>query len=418
MLPVLRQRDFFLLWLGGLISLLGDRAMRVALPVYVYQQTGSTLATAAMAASYYLPAVLLGSLAGVFTDRWDRRRVMIGANFIQAGVILLLLLVRSADWLWLVYLVSFTDTAVSLFVQPAQGALIPNLVDEEQFVPANALGALGTNLGRLAGPPVGGVLIGLFGLGSVALVDGASFLLAATLFALISVTRKPAPEAMTEASRIGLWREWREGLALVRRDRLIAALFVVLSVTSFGGAMIDPLIAPFVLSVLRRGPATLGWLPTVGAAGGIVAGLLIGRIGRRFQPRRLVGAGTVLTGLLMVALYNQTWILAVAALWFVLSLPVVAANVGAQTLLQAGVPDRYRGRVYGALNTAMAMLSLGSVALSGALAEVVGVVAMLSVAGGVTIVAGLLALLLLPSSGRSFESAGGDRPAQVGVKRS
>nr|MDQ3328987.1 MFS transporter [Chloroflexota bacterium] len=120
MLEVLRLRNFVLLWFGGLVSLIGDRAMRIALPVYVYQQTGSTLATAGMAATYYLPAVVLGSVAGVFADRWDRRQIMVAANLIQATVMLLLLLVRSDGWLWLVYVVSLVDTSVATFFQPAE----------------------------------------------------------------------------------------------------------------------------------------------------------------------------------------------------------------------------------------------------------------------------------------------------------
>ena len=73
MLTVLRHRNFALLWVGGLISVIGDRALMTALPFYVYQQTGSTLASAAMYAAFYLPSVLLGSVGGVFADRWDRK---------------------------------------------------------------------------------------------------------------------------------------------------------------------------------------------------------------------------------------------------------------------------------------------------------------------------------------------------------
>src|SRR3954447_24588931 len=105
MLVTLRQRNFALVWFGGLISLIGDRAMLVALPFYVYQQTGSTLGTAALFTASYLPMVLFGSVAGVFVDRWDRKRIMIVTNLIQACVMLPLLLVRSSAWIWLIYLV-------------------------------------------------------------------------------------------------------------------------------------------------------------------------------------------------------------------------------------------------------------------------------------------------------------------------
>src|SRR5688572_7749656 len=103
MLAVLRQRNFALVWVAGLISLTGDWLLMVALPLVVYDLTGSTAATAAAAATRVLPNLLVGPVAGVFVDRWDRRRTMIASNLLLGVSILPLLLVRSADWLWLLY---------------------------------------------------------------------------------------------------------------------------------------------------------------------------------------------------------------------------------------------------------------------------------------------------------------------------
>jgi len=415
-LAVLRQRNFVLLWLSGLVSLTGDRAMRIALPVYVYQQTGSTLATAGMAATYYLPAVVLGSVAGVFADRWDRRQIMIATNLIQATVMLLLLLVRSNGWLWLVYVVSLVDTSVATFFQPAESAIVPNLVDEEHLIPANSLGSLNNTIARIAGPPIGGTLIGLFGIGSVAIFNGASFLIAAGLVALILAPSRSAPAASEVAevvvsSWVRVWREWRAGLTFVRRDRLVVSLFIVLSVTSFGGAMIDPLFSPFVLSVLGRGPATIGWILTTFSIGGLLAGFLVGWFGSKVRPRQLVSFGTILTGMLMVAMYNQKSLAPVVVLGFLMYLPVVAAGVGADTMLQTGIPDAFRGRVYGALSTTNGLLCLGSVGVSGVLSQYVGIVPMLTTAGCVTVLAGTLALVLIPRAERRDDSAHRDQAA-------
>ncbi len=344
MLVVLRQRDFGLLWLGGLISLTGDRAMRIALPVYVYQQTGSTLATAGMATTYYLPAVMLGSVVGVFVDRWDRRKIMIVTNLIQTSVMLLVLLVRSDGWLWLVYAVSLLDTTVSIFFQTAENAVVPNIVDEEHLVPANSLGAMNNSLARLAGPPIGGLLIGLFGLASVALFNAASFLIAAGLFWLISAQTRTTPAASDVAGEavsawVRVWREWLEGLVLVPRDRLIAVLFVVMSVTSFGGAMIDPLFHPFALSELRADPASIGWLLTTYAIGGLFAGVVVGWIGSKLRPWHLTSFGTVLTGLFMVTMYNQTSLPVVMFLGF-----LRVSDVHACGWRQRGLADNAPGQ--------------------------------------------------------------------------
>jgi MFS family permease len=410
MLATLRRPNFALLWCAGLISLIGDRAMMTALPFYVYQQTNSTLATAALFTAAYLPMVLLGSVAGVFVDRWDRKRIMVLTNLIQAFVMLLLLLTHSSAWLWLVLLVAFVETSVAMFFGPAERALLPRLVRENQLIPANALTGLNDNIARLAGPPIGGALLGFLGLGSVAIVDSASFLIAAVLISLISVSSRPPRDQVdvTDAvvsSWLRVWREWLDGLKVVRNDRLIAALFVVLGVTSLGGTIIDPLYAPFVRSVLHGGAAALGWLSTTGALGGLLGGLIVGQLGRKILPRHLTGVGTVVVGLLMLVMYNQTSLPVVMVLGFVMTVPVVGAGVGSSTLLQTGVPDAYRGRVFGALNTTAALVGLAGVGLAGIFGDILGIVPMLSVAGGITLLAGVIALVILPKGKAHSELA-------------
>src|SRR5437660_938968 len=123
MLSVLRQRSFALLWFGQLISVAGDRLLFVALPFYIYQLTGSTLATGGMFIAQLIPSLLLGSVAGVFVDRWDRRRVMIVSDLLRGLLLLLLLLVHSADLLWLMYAVAFAQSAIGQFFAPARNAI-------------------------------------------------------------------------------------------------------------------------------------------------------------------------------------------------------------------------------------------------------------------------------------------------------
>ncbi len=85
MVETLRNRNFTLLWLGQLVSMTGDWVIFIALPLYVYEQTGSALATGAMFISHTLPKLVVGSLAGAFVDRWDRKRTMIVADFVRAA---------------------------------------------------------------------------------------------------------------------------------------------------------------------------------------------------------------------------------------------------------------------------------------------------------------------------------------------
>src|SRR4051812_48188363 len=119
MFTILRQRNFGLVWFGGLVSSTGDWMLLMALPVYAYQLTGSTLATGGTLASVVAPQLLFGSVAGVFVDRWDRRRTLIVINGLLALGLLPLLLADSADRLWLMYTVAFVEASLSQFLRPA-----------------------------------------------------------------------------------------------------------------------------------------------------------------------------------------------------------------------------------------------------------------------------------------------------------
>src|ERR687891_2526367 len=108
MLRVLRQRNFALLWIGGLISMIGDWVLIVGLPAEIYRRTGSTLATAGMVLAYLVPSLALGSIAGVFVDRWNRRRLMIVVDLLLAACLLPLMFVDALG-LWVAYVVLQPD---------------------------------------------------------------------------------------------------------------------------------------------------------------------------------------------------------------------------------------------------------------------------------------------------------------------
>ncbi len=156
MLAVLRQRNFSLLWIGQIISNVGDWVLFVALPFYIYFLTGSTLATGIMFIVQTLPRLFFGSVAGVFVDRWNRKYTMVIANMIQSLILIPLFLVHSQQFVWIVYICAFTDSLVSQFFNPAQTAIIPMLVEEKDLLPANSLNSMSQELTRLVGPSLGG----------------------------------------------------------------------------------------------------------------------------------------------------------------------------------------------------------------------------------------------------------------------
>src|ERR1700680_3855458 len=147
----LRQRDLRLLLGAGLISVTGDWVLRVGLAYYVYVLTGSTLATALILLASFVPQIVLGSLAGVFVDRWDSKRAMIASNLLLAAGLLPLIAVRHAGQAWIIYSVLAWEGCIQQFFTPAQQSLLPHLVDDDQLITANALNGQSSDLSRLAG---------------------------------------------------------------------------------------------------------------------------------------------------------------------------------------------------------------------------------------------------------------------------
>jgi MFS family permease len=413
MLAILRQRNFALLWLGSLVSFVGDWVLFIALPVYVYDLTGSALATGGMFIAQTAPRLLLGSLAGVFVDRWDRRRTMIAANLLSAAALLLLLLVRSGADLWLVYLAAFLQASIALFFQPAESALVPTLAGEEHLVHANALIALNWELTRLIAPPLGGLVMALFGLGSVIAIDSVSFLFSAAMIALIALppAGRPQPAAEQPNNVAGAWRAvWRElieGLQLVRGDRLVWSLFIITGVAMVAEGIINVLGFPWLKQVLHGDALTRGWMASAQAVGGLLGGLLIGRMSKQLQPANLIGLSGILLGLASLALINVTALPIVPSLWLPTALllkllqgvPIIGLFVSVDTLLQQSVADQYRGRIFGAYGALSALATLAGQAAASLLGDWAGLVPVLSWMGIMYLLAGLCALALLRRSG-------------------
>ncbi len=407
MLAVLRRRDFALLWLGGLISMAGDWILFAALPFFVYERTGSTVATAGMIVASLAPSVALGTVAGVFVDRWDRKRVLVVANLVQAAAVALLLLVPNDGWLWVVYAVAAAQSAVASFSHPAEGALLPSLVDDADLVPANALNALNNRLARLGGAPVGGALFAYVGLEAVVVVDCATFVAAALLITAIA-RRRPDRAAWAEdgagaaearSAAAAFWGEWLDGLRIIRRERTIAVLFVVFGLMTFGGTMLDPLDVAWVRDVLGEGPEVYSWLITTHAATGIVGTLLVGRFGAPLAPGALIGCSSLVAGAALAVRYNVPAVPLALAMAGVTGISSVISGVGVETLAQRTVRDEYRGRVFGSLGASGALLSLAGAATGGLLAEVVGIVLMLNVAAALVVLAGLVVLRAFAPTG-------------------
>jgi MFS family permease len=406
MFSMLRNRDFGLLWLAGLISMAGDTALVIALPLHIYRLTDSTLATSGVIASTLLPRVLFGSFAGVFADRWDRKRVMMFSDLSRAIILLPLLLVP--DHLILVYAIAAAQGILGLCFSPAESAMLPTLVGEDKLVQANALNSLNDNLAMLIGPPLGAFLYAFMGIGGAALYDSVTYAGSAILLGLIVADTRPKREVNAEiiGSQVKhILSEWRAGLSIVRRDQSLRVVFVSRSLANIAeGVFLTLGISPLVLDVLGGTPSQVGWPPMAQAIGGMLAGVVVIRIGHRLSKRWLFGGGMVGLGLCDFSTFNAFRFAAagtpavVVAMGFMTlaGIPAVAGGAGSQTIVQEQTTDAYRGRVFGALSSISGVAMVAGLAIGGVLGDRIGLFPVLSASAMVRVVGGIVALVFLP----------------------
>lgn len=405
MIATLRQRNVLLAWLGGLITMTGRWTIRIALPLHIYDITGSTLAMSGMLIAEIVPALLLGSIAGVFVDRWDRKRAMVVTNVILAASILPLLVVRSPEWLWVAYAATFTQSSAAVFFRPAENALLPRLVDEEHLLSVNSLNALNNNLARLIGPAVGGTVMGWFGLTAVVVAACVAFLIGASLVGRITASGRPDRMEIDVVDTAGrawhrVWREWTDGLARVRRNRAVSTLLGLDAVAALGEGVFGVMFVVWVADTLGGDAREMGWLMSAQAVGGLTGGVLLGSLTARAAPARLFGGASLAFGLLDLALFNYP--LVISGVWLgilliaLVGVPSIGIGAGFTTMLQQSVRDAYRGRIFGLMGTTSSLLRLAGTLIAGVLGGIAGPLVLLNIQGGSYILMGVLALIVLP----------------------
>ena len=294
--------------------------------------------------------------------------------------------------------------------------MLPRLVEKRDLVAANSLGAFAANTARLVGPTVGGIVAGLYGLGAVAAVDSATFLIAAVLVTVVRTSGAPDRAGIVDVSAVAagrlraFWREWVDGLSLVTRSRTIRVLFGLAALSSLGEGSFGVLFVVWVNRVIGGTALELGWFMTAQAVGGLVGGLVIVRITRGMSPRQVLGVASVAFGLLDALLFVSPLIRPEIVVSLVVigivGIAGVAFMAGFNAILQTSVDDAYRGRVFGAIFATMAVLRLASTVIAGVLGGIVSPIPLLiAMQSGSYVVLGLAALGLLPrEAGREREN--------------
>ncbi|MFQ6058483.1 MAG: MFS transporter [Anaerolineae bacterium] len=400
----LQNSDFRALWLGQLISQIGDSFAILAVLVVINQLTRSTLALGLMVVAVTLPQLLFGLIAGVFVDRLDRKVTMIVSDVVRGLAILALLTVHTADRIYVFFIVGFVMGTVGVFFNPARNAVLPNIMDEELLLPANALTQTGQVMATVFGPALAGLFIGWFGPAFAFLFDSLTFFISAAAIATMAL---PFHNAGVEKASVGvLWNQLGEGLAFIRDHRTILNIMITAAVAMLGLGAITVLGVKYLDEELGIGPTGLGFLNSVQGIGMVAGGILIGNFAAHLRANRIVGVGMTVLGLALASLSVAPSFSLVLVAAFIIGLCMVSARTTLAAMTQALVPDEKRGRVESALNTLITVATMTSMGLAGLLGDPLGVRVVFLLAGLITALSGVMATFTL----RQPQEAGQSRP--------
>jgi predicted MFS family arabinose efflux permease len=348
-----RNRSFRQLWLGQVVSQMGDWFDTIALYTIILRLTGSGRNVGLLLVARFVPSFLFGPISGVVADRFSRQRIMIVSDILRAWVVLGFLFVRRPDQLWIIYVLTVFQLGLSTFFEPAKTAAIPSIVEDRELVAANAISSVTWSAMLTIGAAVGGFITGWFGTDVAFILDAATYLLSAALIARIRVPkRKKRERQKVTLGRLLGTKETIEGIKYVKdRPRVLAALLVkpawgigggILTILAVFGERIFP-----VGKDAAQGIGVLFAARGIGTAvGPIVARRLSGEGNRRMQAS--IGIAFLIAGIFYVLFGSATS--------FIFALVVLGiAHCGGSILwvfstviLQRAVDDNFRGRVFAA----------------------------------------------------------------------
>jgi predicted MFS family arabinose efflux permease len=355
-----RNRNFVAALIGGTVNDVGDWMLEIAVPVYVYTETGSGAATALVYIIDLVVGVALGPYGGSLADRWNLRTTLIGTNLLQIAALLPLFAV-TADRVWPAFVVAAVQAAIAQVNNPAAFALYPRIVRPDQLVRANAFASSGGSIARLLGSSLGGILVATGGLDAVAFVDATTFLVGA-LGAVFIDRSVVAPLASPHDDSTERDTSVRGGIEALRSRPAVAALLGVEGVSRVAFAAFPVIFIVFVSDELAGDGTEIGLIRAMSAFGGIVAALVIARTANRFAAPNLMVVGYAAFFVVGLAFVNAPPL--TDALWVYLILfalggfPNVTSQVGQRSTMQQLCPPEVLGRLSG-LSAAVGAIGAG-----------------------------------------------------------
>ncbi|MCA9984715.1 MAG: MFS transporter [Anaerolineales bacterium] len=397
---ILAVANYRWLWLGQTVSEFGDALTHLALILLINRVTdGDTSAIAYLLIALAIPRATLGLLAGVFVDRWDRKRIMQVSDLSRAVLVLGFILVATTDnaQLGWIYALAFVHSVMGTFFNPARSAIIPNILPEKGLLAANSLSQISFVLFRVLGASAAGILVGQANAFSlIYLVDAITFVFSFIFISRIALTGRQvtAPAALDSQPARQILGQIREGIGVIFASRVLVGTIVGAGMTMLGLGAVNILMAPFIVNNLAVSETWFGAIEAVQVAGMIISGALVAVLAARLLPTHIVALGLIGVGggIGLTFLVPNIWWL--FPLLFTVGLFITPLNASISTLFQTEVADEQRGRTGAALSAMMELAGLISMFLAGTVAAAIGVRNVFALSGALTILAGIAAWLI------------------------
>lgn len=357
-------------WIGQVVSEVGDHFNNIAVFGLVLATTKSGLVVSGVMLSRAIPVILVGPLAGVVLDRFDRKKVMIASDLFRAVVAACFVFTVHRHDTWLLYLLSALLMAASPFFSAGRAAILPSIANKDELHTANSLTQTTQWTTLSVGAFLGGSSVAQFGFELAFLFNAVSFLISAICISRLHLPGRgfrPA-HAHTEAEVVRPWHEYKEGLAYMRSRPLILGIGGIALGWATGGGAAQILFSIFGEIVFNRGPAGIGiiW----GCAGiGLICGSFIAyRLGKVLTfdgyKRAMIVCYIIHGGTYIV--FSQMHNFGLALIFIAMSRAAVGvSSVLNMVQLLRHVDDRYRGRVFSTIESAQWSVMMLSMTAAG-----------------------------------------------------
>ncbi len=367
---VARNRKFLSLWSAQVLSQIAQNLLNFALIITVYQLAQATrfanISVALLILSFGIPSIFFAAAAGVYVDHWNKKAVLVTANFLRAGLVLGYLFVEHN--LALTLLLTFTISAITQFFAPAEAAAIPALVTPKQLLRANSLFVFTLYASFIVGYSASGPVLAVFGLHGPYFVTSIMFALAGVLVSLLPSIKVKQRRDMSfkEVMRYTMqevWRNWQ----VIRTNHNLSFPIAQLTITQAILGVVLALAPALSVAILRAPIQDASHVLVIPAGVGMVLGVVaIGRLDKRYSKFRIIAVGLITAGAALIGLGLTSLLhknvhghqfapdgivtLSVAILILVLGFMNAVVSATSQTILQENTTDETRGKVFGALN--------------------------------------------------------------------